>query len=265
MTTPNGTPSRLLMIWRLALLVLQEAWHGRYFLLIGAEVLAAVLLAALFGESALTEGVQIRVGTLAALLRFGVILSLALFAISSMARELSDGITLIHLSLPVSRATYLLGRFFGLALVSLLTVTGVTVLLLFVALPGVALAWSCSLLLEGLIVAAFALLCAISLRQIPQAFAATTGFYLLARSVSTFEAIAAQQAQQGGDVSDLLAQYFLDALAHILPSLDRFTSSAWLMSGHVDVGLLGQLTIQATVYLLLLFAVALFDLQRKNF
>ena len=257
--------STLRVSWHLARLVLQEAWHGRYFLLISAEMLVAILLAALLGESALTEGAEIRIGTLAALLRFGSVLSLALFAISSMAREISDGVILVHLSLPVSRGVYLAARFLGLALVALFTVAGVAALLLLVAPPWPVLLWSVSLLLESLIVAGFALLCAIGLRHIPQAFAAVTGFYLLSRSVSTFEAIAAHQAQQGGDLSSLLARGFLDVLAHVLPALDRYTSAAWLMSGGVDAGELGQLLVQAVVYIALLFAVTLFDLYRKNF
>ena len=56
-----------------------------------------------------------------------------------------------------------------------------------------------------------------------------------------------------------------DALAILLPRMDAFTQTAWLVN---DVGALPTLfniLLQTVVYVSLLLAAAMFDLYRKNF
>ena len=56
---------------------------------------------------------------------------------------------------------------------------------------------------------------------------------------------------------------FVDALAYLLPDLDRFTESEWLIHGAGTIADLGFAAGQAAVYTALLGAAATFDLYRR--
>jgi hypothetical protein len=55
----------------------------------------------------------------------------------------------------------------------------------------------------------------------------------------------------------------LDVVAWVLPDLDAFTRSDWLVYG-IDNAALVQVLLQTTVYLMILVAAGLFDLYRKE-
>ena len=55
----------------------------------------------------------------------------------------------------------------------------------------------------------------------------------------------------------------LDTLALLLPSLDQFAPTGWLVDG-IDSTLLGSLALQASIFVALVMSAAMFDLYRKN-
>jgi hypothetical protein len=56
----------------------------------------------------------------------------------------------------------------------------------------------------------------------------------------------------------------VEALAHVLPALDRWTATAWLVDAAPDPALLLGLVLQGCVYLALLVAATLFDFHRRG-
>jgi hypothetical protein len=56
----------------------------------------------------------------------------------------------------------------------------------------------------------------------------------------------------------------VDVLAWLLPDLDRFTSTAWLMGEPPTFGAVGMIALETLVYGSLLVLAGLFDLHRKN-
>ena len=62
-----------------------------------------------------------------------------------------------------------------------------------------------------------------------------------------------------------VVNFAIDAIAFLLPGLDRMTQTGWLIyAAPTPAEILGVLA-QTTAYVLLLCGAALFDLQRKNF
>jgi hypothetical protein len=57
----------------------------------------------------------------------------------------------------------------------------------------------------------------------------------------------------------------VDALAYLLPDLDAFSRSSWLLYGGDSSSLLTPVIVQTVLYVVLVSAIALFDLSRKNF
>ena len=247
----------------IAAYTLLEALRNRLLWLLGIITLAAIGVTGFLQELALTESRQIQVALLAALLRFAAVFLSATFVITSMQREANDKGLELFLALPVPRAAYLLGKLAGFAALAVLPALLFGALCLFFAPLGQVALWSVSLLWESWIVAAFSLLCVLSLRQVAPALAAVAGFYLLARSVGSLQLMA--HGPPGTHASSQHAlQAGIDVIAALLPRLDLFTRTEWLVYHTGSVQALLELGLHSAIYLSLLTAAALFDLYRKN-
>jgi hypothetical protein len=73
-------------------------------------------------------------------------------------------------------------------------------------------------------------------------------------------------AAAGGDSwGDRATGWIIDAIAALLPALDRMTQTAWVLDGPVGASLGTAVLLPACVYVTLLGAAAAFDLYRQNF
>jgi hypothetical protein len=97
------------------------------------------------------------------------------------------------------------------------------------------------------------------------ALAAVAGFYLLSRSISALQIMAANPLSDVLSLGQQVVNFAIGAIAFLLPGLDRMTQTGWLIySAPPPVEIMGLLA-QTAVYVLLLCGATLFDLQRKNF
>lgn len=250
-----------LLIARYTLL---EALRNRLMLL----MLAAGLLGLGFGgflhDLAITEPRQMQLAPLAALLRLAAVFFLATFIVTSMAREYHDKGLELLLSLPLPRAGYLLGKLAGFAAVAAVPAVLFGLLLACLAPYRQAALWTGSLLCELWLVAAFSLLCTLTLTQVMLALSAVTGFYLLARSISALQTMSHGVLSADPAWSQRVVNHLIDAIALLLPHLDQFTRAEWLLYENGTAALLGSIALQTMAYLLLLVGAALFDLYRKD-
>jgi len=244
---------------------LLEALRNRLLGLALILVAAGLAFTQFLQQVAITESGQIQAALLAALLRLGAVFMLASFVVTSMVREFNDKVMELILSRPLRRSSYYLGKLVGYAATALaLALIASLPLLLFAPAQRVAL-WGVSLACELLLVTAFALFCVLSLTQVMSALAAVAGFYLLSRSIGALQVMAANPLSEGLSLSQKLVNFVIDAIAYLLPGLDRMTQTAWLIYGGLSAQEMLHVLAQTAVYLLLLCAAALFDLQRKNF
>lgn len=248
----------------IARFLLLEAMRDRFTLLIIAGLMLASLVAIFVGELAITESAGMQAAILAFTLRLFAVFTLSLFIISSMLRELNDkGFELI-LSHPVNRATYYLGKFSGYAIIALLVTLCATACIT-VFIPGNNLLfWALSLYCELLIVASLSLLCLFTLNNITQAFTVVAGFYLLARSIQTIQLISGAPILDQQSMSHQFMQAVIGLLAYIIPDLQRFTQTDWLLYGLSDSADIFTVVIQTLIYVILLSTAGLFDLYRKE-
>ena len=234
-------------------------------------VVALVAIGIVFGATqflsqvAIIEVAQIQVAIMAALLRVSGVFLLAAFCITSLVREANDKITELFLSQPAARGEYYLGKIAGCAAVAVVLAAGFSIPLTIYSPVAQVAVWGASFICELLIIAAISIFCAISLTQVTAAFAATAGFYLLARSISAMQVIAATPIALEPNWTDAALKWIINAIALAMPALDRLTLTDWLLgqmpSALEMLGLLGQ----TLVYLLVIGAATLVDLYRKNF
>lgn len=243
---------------------LLEALRNRLLWLLVLIALAAVGLAGFLGDVALTESRQVQASLLAAGLRFAAVFLTVVFVVTSMLREANDKGLELLLALALPRAAYLLGKLCGFAALALLPALLFGALCLFFAPWDQCLLWSASLACELWIAAAFSLLCVLSFNQPLPALAATFGFYLLARAIGGLQLIAHGPFNSHG-TSQRLIGAALDVIAAVLPRLDQFTRTEWLVYHGGDAAALASIAIQTAICVALLTAAALFDLYRKSF
>ena len=247
----------------IARMVVLEAARGRFAWLVAGFAIAGCVLAVFAGEVAITETQGFRSGILGAWLRSCAVFTVGAFVISSTLCEIRDkGIDLV-LSMAVPRAVYCAGKLAGFAAVAVLSASACALALAwFAPLPQTAL-WAATLGLELLIVAAMSLLCVFTFSQVASAMSAVLGFYLLSRSMAALQLMAHEPAALSGSAAQSFMRAFVDALAYLLPDLDRFTASEWLIHGTGTFADLGFAAVQAAVYTAVLGAAALVDLYRR--
>jgi Cu-processing system permease protein len=174
-------------------------------------------------------------------------------------------VTELLLSLPVPRSAYYLGKFAGHALVACCLALVFTAPLALFAPGRQAAFWGLSLACELLIMTAVSLFCVISLTQVLPALAASAGFYLLGRSVEAMQVIAATPVGASEAWTDAAVRWIVDAIALLMPALDRMTLTRWLLEAPPSTGELANVLLQTVIYVVLIGAASMFDLYRKNF
>lgn len=241
-----------------------EALRSRFAWLVAGFVTVGWALAVFAGEVAIAEAQGFRSGLLGAWLRPCAVFAVGAFVISSALREFHDrGLELV-LSMAVPRAAYHAGKLAGFAGVSALSAIACALALVGFAPPAQVLLWAASLGLELLIVTAASLLCVFTFSQFTSAMSAVVGLYLLSRSMTALQLMADAAPGVDASAAQRFMRAFVDALAFALPDLDRFTRSEWLIHGTGTSADLGFAVTQTFVYVLLLWAAALFDLYRKS-
>ena len=240
-----------------------EAARGRFAWLVAGFASAGCALALFAGEIAITETQGFRSGLLGTWLRWWAVFTVSAFAVASAVGDVHDKGLELMLSMPVPRGVYCAGKLAGFAAVGLFSATACALALAwFAPLPQTAL-WAASLALELLIVAAMSLLCVFTFTRIAWAMSTVLGFYVLSRSMAALQLIAHAPAAEPGLVAWPFIRALVDALAYLLPDIDRFTESEWLIHGAGTLADLGFAAAQAAVYTALLGAAALFDLYRR--
>jgi ABC-type transport system involved in multi-copper enzyme maturation permease subunit len=252
-------------ILTLATYVAVEAFRTRFFAVIVMLLVIGLGLTLFLGQVAIIETVAIQSSWLAAFLRLSAMYVVSLFVITSIVREFHDHSIYLWLSFPMRRSTYFFGKLSGFALVACLTAVlyGVA---LFWYVPGWQVGlWTLSLLCELLIVISLSFLCVFTFHQTVQAFSIVLGFYILARSISMMQLMTQGPLLQNSHAwTDHLINSLVELLAMLLPHLDRFTQTEWLVYHTGNLNSLLVIFVQTVIYVVLLATMSLFDLYRKN-
>jgi ABC-type transport system involved in multi-copper enzyme maturation permease subunit len=252
------------LLLSLARTTLLEAVRNRIGWIAVATIGIAVCIALFLNQVAITETREIQSALLAALLRVAAVFILSTFVITSMVRAANDKLIELLLSLPATRASIWLGKLCGYMLVAAILAIAFA-LPLWASAPAMGIvAWCASLFCELLIVTTVSLFCVLSLTQVPAAFAAVAAFYLLSRSMTAMQLIAGAQTSDPS-FADRVIAHIVNAIALVLPALDRMTDTAWLIESPPAGSELAAILMQAVLYVVLIGAAALFDLYRKNF
>jgi hypothetical protein len=232
---------------------------------IWAGVLACLGAASLFvNQIAITESERLQWSFYASGARLAAVLTSALYITSSMVRELNEKGLEMALALDLPRASYVAGKLAAFVLVAAAMAMLAALPLAFARPISAVGVWMASLVCELAIVSAFAVFCVVSFGQVVPAILSITGFYLLARSIDALRLLSESAVLGGLDAVRSLFQHAFDAIALLLPALDRFTLTEWIAASGVDAGVLIPIFAQAVVYALVLLGASLIDFYRRE-
>jgi ABC-type transport system involved in multi-copper enzyme maturation permease subunit len=242
----------------------------RDWLFIGlfAGMLAAFGIAIFLGSTALVEESQMTITYIGGSTRVILLIGLITFVCFHVRRAFENREVEVILSRPISRTTFVAAYWLGFAVVAMLLILPLLAAMA-ILLPGISLGgllyWGFSLMLEAFIVVAFALFCALILRSAVSSVLLCFGFYFISRMMGFFlYVIDAPHLFKSMNLGALMGQS-LQFVSAVLPRLDLYSQSKWLVYGAAGDTTYLLFLIQAVIYVPLLLAAALFDFKRKQF
>lgn len=252
--------SRICSIARYTLL---EARRNRFLLTAGAVIILMMVLSLFVKQLAITESGRIQVIFLCAGSRIAMVFIFCIYVLQGLLRDSQDKILDLLLSFDMPRSSYILGKFTG-HLVLAAVCAGITAIpLFFLSDVSNVAAWACSLAFELWIISAAAIFCITAFSQLLPAASIVLGFYLLARSVAAIQLMSHSSLSAPFGETGLVST-LADTLALLLPRLDAFTQSAWLIDASGVPVSAGLLLLQTLIFVALLLCGAMFDLHRRN-
>ena len=226
-----------------------------------------VLLAASFfiETIAVVEGERMQAGFYASGMRLAGVFIAAVYVLVSVTREFNDKGLDVLLALDLPRSHYVLGKLAGfLAIAALIAIASALPLAWLAPAPAVAL-WTASFAVELAMVVALALFAIVTLNQLTPAASFVLAFYLLARSLTAVRLMSAQPLTGADALSHQVIRLLVEALSLIVPPLDAWTRTAWLVNEPAAWSVALPLLGLGALYVVLLAAATMFDFYRKNF
>ncbi len=242
----------------------------RDFLFIGLIILMGMAygLSVFTGSTALVEQEQMSIAYFAGSSRIVLMCGLIVFVCFHVRRLFENREIESILSKPVSRVEFVVAYWLGFVVLAFIAIVPVILIMaLTYSTNSIGLIyWSASLLLEMSLVIAFALVAALILRSAVSSVMASFTFYFVSRLMGFF--VAALEMPGSLLTSGKLGTFLsvcLKTISSVIPRLDLFAKSSWLIYGIGNQNDLWVFQAQAVIFIALLLAMAVFDFKRKEF
>ncbi len=241
----------------------------RDFLFLGlliALALAASVAATLGGTAMVEKEAMTLVFSGAAsrlILMFGLTVFIAFHIRQAFDQKEID----VLLSRPLSRFQILFSYWLGFSFVAFLLVLAAVTILSFLPVSNMTgfAYWGVSLLLESWLMVAIALFASFTLSSAVASVLASMGLYIAGRMMAFFVATSESQMLFRDDLINEVLRLIIETSSIIIPRLDLFTQSEWLIYGVVRPEDTTIALLQVLIYIPLLIAAATIDFKRKEF
>ena len=241
----------------------------RDFLFLGLiiAVILAVSVSATLGGMAMVETEAMTLVFSAGSARIILMLGLIVFIAFHVRQAFDQKEIDILLSRPISRFQIMFSYWLGFSLVAFLLGLATITILSFqpiIEMQGF-LYWSVSLMLESFLIVAVALFTSFTLSSAVSSVMSAMGIYVISRMMAFFVATSESQALFRESWVNEMLRFLIETVSLVLPRLDVFTQSEWLVYGvtrmqDVEIGI-----IQILIYVPLLIVAATIDFQRREF
>ncbi|MBM3618713.1 MAG: hypothetical protein FJX23_09280 [Alphaproteobacteria bacterium] len=230
-------------------------------------VVAATLISGAMGEMAMLEADRLKIAYAGASSRLVLVIGLIVFICFHVRNAFDSKEIDVFLSRPISRPNLVLSYWLGFSVVALLLAVPTTVMLYYFGALDTNgfFVWAGSLLLEVLLVVAIALFSAFTLKSAVSSVMASLGFYVVSRMMGFFLATAHSSLLFRDASLNTASRLGMEFLAMVVPRLDFFGKSQWLVYGLAEQVELYRFVSQAAIFIPLLLVATILDFRRKQF
>ncbi len=243
------------------------AIRDRLFPAIIVLILAMIGITMALSETAMLEEHFMHLAMSAGIARIILNIGIALFVcfhIRSMydTREID-----VMLSRPVSRPALVAGFWAGFALVALAMVAALTVCLAVISPHSIfsLIVWSGTLLLESWIVISIGLFASLTNKSAVTSVMVCFTLYVLGRLMAFFVATANARMSFEEPWLNNTMKYIIEFVSILMPRLDMFAHTEWLIYGMPSLATLAFPVIQCIIFVPFVLSLAVIDFNRKQF
>lgn len=228
-------------------------------------ILVATAISATLGSTAFIEETEMTLSFASSSSRLILMAGLIIFICFHIRNAFDTKEIDVILSRPISRSNLVISYWLGFSFVGLLLTIPVVAIIAFIGAVNFTgfIGWSLSLLLEMGIVVALALFSAFTMRSAVTAVLGCMGFYILSRMMAFF--VFTSNSGMFNDIKFVGLKWALQAISTLLPRLDFFAKSDWLVYGFVSQQDWQVCIAQALVFIPLLLAATMIDFRRRQF
>lgn len=249
-------------IFTIARYNLLEAICGKIIWIVTALLILSVLISLFISQTALTETRESQVALMAGFLRLTSMLVMMFFVVSSVARDFQDKSIELLFAIAMPRCQIFLGKFVGFSLLAFCIAGLYAVVLSFYADISATLIWSLSLWCELSLVALLSLIFILSLENVAVSLMASLGVYSLMRFMPAIQSMGEGPFQDS--VFNQFVNSLLDFIGLLLPDLDHFTQSSWLVFSDPTSSDVFTFLTEFVLFIILFSLVGVIDLKRKT-
>ena len=244
--------------------VLLCALQDRLFYGLVALIIAIAAISHVLGGTAFIENPEITLVFTAGAVRLTLAITAIVFVCFYVKSAFDHKHMDVLLSRPISRDYIVLSHWLGFSVVSICMVIPVVLVFWLLGVLHVdgLIGWSLSMILELWIIVAFALFASLIMKSAVVSVLASLAFYVLARMIILF-VMTAERGAAGADLAFL--SDFLEWVALIIPRIDLFSKSEWLIYGLGESFALHHLLGQTLLYVSLLLIMCMMDFRKRQF
>ena len=247
--------------------VLITAMRDKLFLALVLALLGAAYISSVLGSTAMVEARQMTITFTAASARVIIMVGLIVFIGFHMRNAFDAREIDVLLSRPVSRTAVVISYWLGFAAVATCLVIPAAVIVYALGLLNVSgfMLWALSLLFESYLVVSIALFAALTAASGVGTVLSALAIYAIARMMGFFILTLKSGLLFQMQELNAGAHWVLTAISTVVPRLDFFAKSNWLVYGPKSYDDLYLFLLQTAVFVPLLLIAAIIDFKRKQF
>lgn len=247
--------------------VMLSALRDKLFLGLFIAILSLFGVSSLIGFTATTEESLMQSVVFAGSFRLILIFGMIIFICFHINKSYENKEISFILSKNISREKFLLSYWISFNLIALSLLLFFLLIFLFFCeynLLGI-LQWIVSILFEVMLITMFSILASFILQSAVFSVFVASGFYIVARLMGFFVNI--NLITGNSKIYNFfleLSQILSKAISSLIPRLDLFGQTKWLIYG-ADFSVLKIITLQFIIYILIMFVMAFYDFRKKQF
>lgn len=234
-----------------------------WVLLIG--VLCAASIAGLLGSTAFLESQEMTITYAAGSSRVMLMLGLIVFVCFHVRQAFDTKEIDVILSRPIARGNLVIAYWLGFMLVAFFLLLPIVAIIGLIGAPNPAgfAFWALSLFMEASIVVSLALFSAFALRSAVTSVLGCMGLYVVSRMMVFF--VMTAENPMFSNLKYIGLRFLLQGISAVVPRLDFFGKSEWLVYGLKLTAEWHLFVLQAVIFVPLLLIASILDFKRKQF